>query len=253
LFKKVLLQIAQEERFHIGVIDECAHYVRDYGQLLERVTNNLPRLARHPAYLRINGQPVWFVYQVWDDWLTAEQAGRYVEEAERTVGDVFWIFDKLKATAISEPPRVRFSVPQPWLQLKGIDCFGTYSYFGHWRDTNAANLAKLYAGFVRDTRRAGKWAQLPVLPGHDNTPVHREPLVVPRGEGAVLENFLRAVDEARPEIVVVCSFNEWLEGTQIEPSDNWSDPYLCLKLLARWRGREWKLPPLPNSAAPASK
>ena len=60
LFEKVLLPIAQEENFKIAVIDEYAHYNKNFDQLVERVTNHLPRLAAHPAYLKIDGQPVWF-------------------------------------------------------------------------------------------------------------------------------------------------------------------------------------------------
>lgn len=249
LFEKVLLPIAEEEDFKVAIIDECAHYVKNYDQLLWRITNNLPRVARNPAYLKISGQPVWFIYQVWDDWLTAERAGEYVRAAEQSVGDVFWMFDKLKTVATAEPPYAKMFVLPEWLAISNIDCFGTYSYVGHWRDTNAASIRELYTGFATDVRGAGKQVQLPVLPGHDNTPVHAEPFVVPRNGGATLTNFLRAVDAAKPEIVTVCSFNEWLETTQIEPSANWENPYLYLEILARWRGKEWKTPPLPPESS----
>jgi hypothetical protein len=99
---------------------------------------------------------------------------------------------------------------------------------------------------VREIHQTGKWAQLPFSPGHDNTPVSLEPCVIPRNNGETLKAFLRAVDVAKPDIAVVCSFNEWLGTTQIEPSANWQDPYLFLKLIARWRGRKWKPPPLPQ-------
>lgn len=246
LFEKVLLPIAHEEGFKLAVIDECAHYVRNYDQLLWRATNHLPRLAQHPAYLKIKRQPVWFIYQVWDDWLTAGQAARYVAETERVTGDVFWMFDKLKVIATAEAPGAKMRVLPEWLEIPQVDSFGTYSYVGHWRDTNAANLATLYAGFAQNVRAAGKQVFLPVLPGHDNTPVHAEPFIVPRAGGDTLRNFLRAADTAKPEMVVVCSFNEWLETTQIEPSADWDDPYEPLSTLARWRGKTWKPPPLPK-------
>jgi hypothetical protein len=245
LFEKVLLPIAKEEDFKVGVIDECAHYVRNFDQLLWRITNNLPRMAMHPAYLRIKGQPAWFVYQVWDDWLNADQAERYVSLAEASAGDVFWMFDKLKAE--SNERGTRMFVRPEWLKIGKIDCFGTYSYFGHHRETNAAVIRKLYADFVFDVHRAGKSAELPFLPGHDNTAVAPAPYVVPRTDGATLRTFLAAIDSAKPDIAVVCSFNEWLEMTQIEPSGNWKDPYLYLKIIAQWRGKEWQEPPLQNN------
>jgi len=245
LFDRVLLKVAEEEKFQVAVIDECAHYIRNYDQLVARITNHLPAYARSPAYLRIDGQPVWFVYQVWDDWLKADAAARYVRAAEAQVDNVFWIFDKMRATAIAEEPRAKLYVPADWLAIREIDCFGSYSLFGNWRETNASALTQLYTGFATNVRSAGKKVQLPVSPGHDNTPVNDKPYIAPRADGKTLRAFLAAADAARPDVVVVCSFNEWLETTQIEPSRTWHDPYLYLKALAQWRGREWKQPPLP--------
>jgi hypothetical protein len=245
LFDKVLLPVAQEENFKVAIVDENAHYQRDYDQLVSRVTTYLPRYAAHPAYLKIKGQPVWFIYQVWDDWLKPAQAASYIEAAESKVGDIYWIFDRLKTSAVGDPPGVRMHVAPEWLKLKRIDCFGTYSYFGHWRDVTPAALEKLYCGFARQVREAGHSVQLPFSAGHDNTAVNDAPLVLPRREGALLKSFLRTIDAAQPDIAVVCSFNEWYEMTQVEPSATWADPYLYLKLIAQWRGRSWETPPMP--------
>lgn len=250
LFEKVLLPVAQEEGFKVAVIDENAHYQRDYEQLVSRITTWLPRYARHPAYLRINGQPVWFIYQVWDDWLTPAQAASYIATAESKVGDIYWIFDRLKVTPTGEAPGVSMGVAPEWLQVKRIDCFGTYSYFGHWRDVTPATLRQLDCGFAQQVHQAGHAVQLPFSPGHNNSAVNSSPLVLPRQEGAVLKAFLRAIDAAKPDVAVVCSFNEWFEMTEVEPSTTWKDPYLYLKLIAQWRGKQWQAPPLPNRTGP---
>ena len=139
-------------------------------------------------------------------------------------------------------------VEPDWLKVAKIDCFGTYSYFGHWRETSPDTIKNLYTGFAQQVHQAGKAVQLPFSPGHDNTAVNPEPCVIPRDDGNMLKNFLRAIDEAKPEIAVVCSFNEWYEMTQIEPSANWKDPYLYLKNIAQWRGKKWQTPPLPTAA-----
>lgn len=246
LFTKVLLPVAQEENFKVGIIDECAHYVGNYDQLLWRITNCLPPLAQHPAYLKINGQPAWFIYQVWDDWLAPTQAQRFVTEAEAAVGAVYWIFDKLKTVATADDVGAKMFVPPDWLKIPQIDCFGTYSYFGHWRDVRAKSIQTLYAGYAENVHAAGKQVALPVSPGHDNTPVSDEPCAIPRDNGRTLKHFLRAVDAAKPEIVLVCSWNEWLETTQIEPSATWDDPDRYLKIIAEWRGRKWQRTPLPK-------
>jgi hypothetical protein len=76
--------------------------------------------------------------------------------------------------------------------------------------------------------------------------VNGAPLVLPRRDGELLKAFLHAIDAAQPEVAVVCSFNEWFEMTEVEPSATWPDPYLYLKLIAQWRGRVWETPPLPQ-------
>jgi hypothetical protein len=248
LFEKVLLPVAQEEDFKVGVIDENAHYQRDYDQLVSRITTYLPRYAKHPAYLRIRGQPVWFIYQVWDDWLTPAQAVDYIDAAESKVGDIYWIYDRLRTIAEGQPPVVRMVVAPEWLKLKKIDCFGTYSYFGHWRDVTPAAIETLYGGFAQQVHQAGHAVQLPFSPGHDNTAVNSNPLVLPRKEGELLKTFLGAIDAAKPEIAVVCSFNEWFEMTEVEPSATWKDPYCYLKMIGEWQGRKWKTPPFPKGA-----
>jgi hypothetical protein len=246
LFENVLLPVAREENFKVAVIDENAHYQRDYDQLVSRITTYLPRYAAYPAYLKVTGQPVWFIYQVWNDWLTPTQAASYIDAAERKVGDIYWIFDRLRTSVSSDAPGVRMFVTPKWLALKKIDCFGTYSYFGHWRDVSPGAIQKLYEGFAEGVHKAGHAVELPFSPGHDNTAVNSQPLVVPRNEGEMLKTFLRAIDAAKPEIAVVCSFNEWFEMTEIEPSATWKDPYLYLKIIAEWRGNKWKEPPLPT-------
>jgi hypothetical protein len=249
LFKNVWLPVAEQEHFKIAVLDECAHYVPDYGKLLSRITNNLPLYARSPAYLRIHGKPVWFIYQVWDDWLKADAAARYIDETQKRIGDVYWMFDKLKATGTSEYPGAVLSVPPAWLAIDKIDCFGTYSLFGNWRETNEPALAALYSNFADTVHRAGHEVELPILPGHNNTAVNPEPFVVARRDGKILEAFCRAIDAAKPDVAVVCSFNEWFEMTEIEPSSTWRDPYLYLKQLAKWRGQRWQTPPLPPASS----
>lgn len=249
LFAKVLLPVASQEDFAIAVLDECAHYVRNYDALLARITGFLPQYARHPGYLKVNGEPVWFVYQVWDDWLRADEAARYVREAEKLVGEVFWIFDKLKATGIAQWPGATLGVREDWLALEDIDCYGTYSFFGHWRETSAPEIEHLYRGFAQRVRARGHAVQLPIMPGHDNTAVEDKPYLAPRDNSALLKRFLAAIDAARPEIAVVCSFNEWFEMTQVEPAINWEDPYLYLRTIAAWRGKVWKTPPLPPPGA----
>ena len=89
---------------------------------------------------------------------------------------------------------------------------------------------------------AGKKMLLPAHPGHDNSHFGKTPYVMPRSDGQTLRDFLRAAKEAHADFIMVTSFNEWPETTVIEPSSSWSDPYQDLKILADWKGLNFKPP-----------
>ena len=50
----------------------------------------------------------------------------------------------------------------------------------------------------------------------------------------------------RAGLVLVLRFNEWPESTVIEPSSSWADPYQYLKILAEWKGVEFRAPEEPQ-------
>jgi hypothetical protein len=50
---------------------------------------------------------------------------------------------------------------------------------------------------------------------------------------------------AGADVLLLTSFNEWPEGTVVEPSADWPDPYRHLRQIARWKGRTFVEPPLP--------
>ena len=65
--------------------------------------------------------------------------------------------------------------------------------------------------------------------------VSAEPFARDRAGGAYYARTWEAVLLTRPDLVVVHSFNEWVEGSYIEPSRRFGDRYL--ELTARWAAR----------------
>jgi len=49
---------------------------------------------------------------------------------------------------------------------------------------------------------------------------------VPRGGGEYYERTWRAALGSRPDIVLICTWNEWHEGTEIEPSREYGFSYV---------------------------
>jgi hypothetical protein len=68
---------------------------------------------------------------------------------------------------------------------------------------------------------------------------------MPRRGGQTLRDFLRAATEAEADFIMVTSWNEWPETTVVEPSSSWPDPYLYLRVLAAWKGKQFHVPSVP--------
>ena len=68
------------------------------------------------------------------------------------------------------------------------------------------------------------------MPGYDDTHIAGRPgtFVVERGFGGYYWTTFTGAIASRPDWIVITSFNEWLEGTQIEPSESYGDQFLNL-------------------------
>ncbi|MEM3138535.1 MAG: glycoside hydrolase family 99-like domain-containing protein, partial [Thermofilaceae archaeon] len=69
---------------------------------------------------------------------------------------------------------------------------------------------------------------LTVLPGYDDTVIRKPGFKVPRSDGATYSYTWNTVLEHDPKWVFICSWNEWHEGTEIEPSFEEGFKYLNL-------------------------
>lgn len=77
-----------------------------------------------------------------------------------------------------------------------------------------------------------------VMPGWDNTKVVKNGVVIPRGSGGFYTQWWNKVYKNNPDFVMICSWNEWHEGSEIEPSLEYGDTYLNLTrdYASRYRG-----------------
>ena len=74
-----------------------------------------------------------------------------------------------------------------------------------------------------------------VIPGYDDTKVNKPGRVVDRQDGQIYRVLWEEAIKSRPDWVVITSWNEWHEGTEIEPSFEDGDKYL--KLTAEYARR----------------
>jgi len=67
-----------------------------------------------------------------------------------------------------------------------------------------------------------------VIPGYDDTKIRHPGLKADRLDGEVYRVLWEEAIKAKPDWVLITSWNEWHEGSEIEPSLEYGDQYLQL-------------------------
>lgn len=179
---------------------------------IEDLNYVLDHYGSRPGFLRVNGEPVVFVYirpisQAWLIW----------PSVIHTIKAEWTMFISGDCTVTFAPFLVRAAFDQihhynPAFQL---DVFGCPSLD--------------YGRIVSYAHRHGMSSALTVIPGYDDSHIDRPyPIVIERGDGSLYHWLWGDALEAGPDWVLVASFNEWHEGTEIEPSLEYGETYLDL-------------------------
>jgi glycoprotein endo-alpha-1,2-mannosidase len=113
-----------------------------------------------------------------------------------------------------------------------FDGVHTYNTAGPIQSEAPGDLAQwlkaTYASWVELADRAGRISTLTVIPGYDDTKIRKPGLAVDRRGGELYRAQWEHAIEADPDWVLVTSFNEWHEGSEIEPSRQFGQVYLDL-------------------------
>ncbi len=111
--------------------------------------------------------------------------------------------------------------------LEGVRVFGQTHLVGRAKASGFDGLytydvvvwnGNTFARMCSQAHRAGLLCAPSVGPGYDARLTTRDELIRPRLRGATYDRMWRAAVRARPDLVTVTSYNEWQEGTQIEPA-----------------------------------
>jgi hypothetical protein len=92
-----------------------------------------------------------------------------------------------------------------------------------------------------------------VIPGWDESrilPPRENARVVPRNSGAVYEDIWQKAIASQPDWITISSFNEWYEGSQIEPGHNYDYGDQYLDLTRKWSEVYRHTVPAADSRAP---
>lgn len=240
-FETVILPAAAPTQVKVALNCELAQFHNDVLKLVEQLSGVLRRTKDHPSYLRVDGRPVVYIYQVpFAPKLTPATFTQLRTEVEKRVGPVWWAMDKIAYQKGS------YGVPAAWLQTPGIDAIGFYGTFSVKRISTEAELTPFFRNYAAEVRRTSCKLLLPMHPALDNSRIQPDTAYVIKGlEGATLQSYHRAALAAGADILLLTSFNEWPEGTMVEPSADWPDPHQYLRLIAGWKGKTFVPPALP--------
>ncbi|HEY89200.1 MAG TPA: hypothetical protein G4N98_05635 [Thermoflexia bacterium] len=210
-------------------VDIAGPFINNQSDLVAALTTLRDTHATHPGYLRVDGRPVVFFwrqnqYSV-ESWLALRQQ----IDPQHTM---LWIAEGL------EPA---------YLQVFE----GLYLYSVAWSNEPDSVLLR-WGNEVRQwsaTQGTSRYWVATTMPGYDDYVTGRaDAFVQPRDEGNYYRTCWRGARESGADMVVITSFNEWLEGTYIEPSQAYGDTYLNLTAQL---ANEYRQQSAPLTATPA--
>ncbi|MEO0125419.1 MAG: hypothetical protein ABIK99_04065 [candidate division WOR-3 bacterium] len=191
---KIFLPICESLDFKFTLYLETTEVLEEDLQYLETT------YARSPAFLKINGRPVIFIFV------------RVIQE-------------------ISLPKLREIKSPFDFIiygyapsHLSGF--LGFHEYYPWYNNLAEAKKRYLLAGEI--ARIKNKLYAAPVIPGYDDRNYRQPGKLTDRGKGDFYKENWEAVLTSDPDWILITSFNEWFEGTEIEPSREFGDFYLKL-------------------------
>lgn len=230
---RTLLDIAAARSFKAAVdFETTGPFFGDAGAVTNALATLLATHVQHPAYLRYQGKPVIFFWRQQrfsvDEWAAIRNQ---VDPDHQT----YWI-----AEGVDIAYQAVFD--------------GHYLYSVAWAASPADQLAKWgdrVRAYAQENQVERLWVAT-AMPGYDDTRQPRDnAFAVPRRNGDYLRETWQGALASQPDMLIMTSFNEWLEGTQIEPSQSYGTQYLDVtrELVTTLRGS----PPRVPEAAPAAQ
>lgn len=231
---RAMLDEASGRGFRLAVdFEVTSPFFGSAGDVQAALAALLATHAQHPAYLRSDGKPVIFFWRQQrfstDTWAAIRAA---VDPGHNSI----WIEEGVDVSPLSV-----------------FD--GHHLYKVTWNPpTDLAYTANKFAKRVRDyAARTGtpKIYVATAMPGWDDRKLHRgDSFGIDRENGAYYARSWQAAIGSTPDWIVITSFNEWPEGTYIEPSRAYGNHYL--DLTAQWAAAfRGSTPPPAVAPAPA--
>lgn len=223
---KTLLDTAKPTGLKAAILLETdsGQFFPDRASMVHGLRHALSTHTNHPAYLRVDGKPVIFV------WRPAAVFGTNGARVNKQGAPSVAAWRALLDEVDPERKAIWIAEGEDFAILEVFD--GIFPYSIAWAGDPGGQLAS-YGGRVRAYNGANGTAKYWIataMPGYDDTriPGRAKTFAVDRADGAYYERTFHGAIASRPSWVMISSFNEWVEGHQIEPSTSYGTKFLDL-------------------------
>ncbi len=235
----IVLDCARKKGFKLTVYWETAPGTgrAQIDQAVSDLVYLLTRYGTNEAFLKVDGKPVIFVYGRVMGQVPLASWPAIITEARAKAGDFELVVDGYR---------------QDYARL--FDGLHTYNNCGEVKgktpDQLRAWAARHYADAVKLARDHSRISCVTVIPGYDDTKIRHPGLIAERRDGQTYRILWEEAVKAKPDWVLITSWNEWHEGSEIEPSFEDGEKYL--ELTAEYAPRFRDSAPVRAVAGPAS-
>lgn len=205
----------------------------------------LDKYGSHKAHLKVGGKPVVFIY------------GRAVGQ----LGLMGWLEAVKLVNASYRGGAVLIGDQFSYGATRVFGGVHTYNTAGSLAGRSLPDTQKwaaaTYPSWVQLADGADKISTITVIPGYDDTKIRQPGLAVERHDGELYRLQWEQAIAADPHWVLVTTFNEWHEGSEIEPSLEYGSKYLEMTgpFAERFKAtpRKPHAPAAPGAITPAEK
>lgn len=192
--------------------------INDFSYLLEKY-------GRSPAFFKIDNKPVIFIYsravdQLWGQW-------------ENIIPTIRERYEICLITDIVIDATSWYKQVAPFDGLHHYNIIELLDMYSH-HFLFMPSVSAIFKMQVLTTKISGKISTVTVNPGYDDSSIAERThhVTVGRRDGILYRLLWQEAIAANPDWIIITSFNEWYERSEIEPSQEFGDLYL--KITARY-------------------